>query len=342
MRKFIYKTSVSAILILIILVSINYFGDAAKLFGLDYEKKLATMLLSGENVANITNYNERKLQKELIENIQKTPDIVILGSSRTMLINNGYFADKILLNNSVSGASLEDLIAIYQIYKSNNIIPEKVIIGIDPWLFNEYNNQTRWKALENEYNKFFKKDSISIINFYKYRQLLSPSYFQSSLMELNKNNDPQPTLEKYNRSNTKLIDGSITYNKSYRESSQNDINAGAIKYIQGNVYSLENFKKLSPNIISEFELLIQDIKSNNIQIIIFLAPYHPIVYDKIESDYPMVLKTEEFIIKFAEKEDIEILGSFNPTKIGVDENYFYDGMHSKEEGIKIILDLKLN
>lgn len=342
MRKFIYKTSVSAILILIFLVSTNYFGDAAKLYGIDYEKKMATILLSGENVTNISNYDERKLQKEIIENIQKTPNIVILGSSRTMLINNEYFPDKFLVNNSVSGASLEDLISIYQIYKSNDMIPEKVIIGIDPWLFNEYNNQSRWKTLENEYNKFLKKNSISKNNFYKYKQLLSPSYFQSSLKELSRNSDPQATLVKYNRSNTKLTDGSMTYSKTYRESSHNDINLKAQKYIQGNVYSLENFKKLSPTIIKEFELLIMDCKINNTQIMFFLAPYHPVVYDGIVRDYPMVLETEEFIINFAKKQSIEVVGSFNPSKIGVDENYFYDGMHSKEEGIKIILDLNMN
>lgn len=51
----------------------------------------------------------------------------------------------------------------------------------------------------------------------------------------------------------------------------------------------------------------------------------------------MVLKTEEFIRNFWEKQNIEILGCFNPTKIGMDENYFYDGMHFKAVEIKIIL-----
>jgi len=160
MKKFIYKASLSTIVVLTILVSVNYFGDAAKLFGSDYEKVIATILLNGKNVTNISNYDERRLQKELIENLKKTPDIVILGSSRTMLINDEYFTEKFLLNNSVSGASIEDLISIYQIYKSKGMIPGKVIIGIDPWLFNENNNQSRWKTLEKEFNTFFEKDLI--------------------------------------------------------------------------------------------------------------------------------------------------------------------------------------
>lgn len=342
MKKFIYKASLCTIVVLIVLVSVNYLGDAAKLFGSDYEKGIAAILLNGENVTNISNYDERKLQKELIENLKKSPDIVILGSSRTMLINNEYFLDQFLLNNSVSGASIEDLISIYQIYKSKGIIPGKVIIGIDPWLFNENNNQSRWKTLENEYNKFLEKDSFFKDNLYKYKQLISPSYFQSSIKQLGKKSDPQTTLIKYNRSNTKLTDGSLTYSKSYRESTISDINVGVQRYIQGNIYSIGNFKELSPSIISKFELLIKDLKINNIQIIFFLAPYHPIVYDQIKRDYPKVLKTEEFIRSFARKKNIEILGSFSPNKIGVDENYFYDGMHSKEKGIKLILNSNTN
>jgi hypothetical protein len=342
MKKFIYKASLSTILVLIVLVSVNYFGDAAKLFSSNYEKVIATILLNGKNVTNISNYDERRLQKELIENLKKTPDIVILGSSRTMLINNEYFIDQFLLNNSVSGASIEDLISIYQIYKSKGMIPGKVIIGIDPWLFNENNNQSRWKTLENEYNEFFEKDLIFNDNLYKYKQLLSPSYFQSSIKQLGKNSEPQATLHRYNKGNTKLTDGSLTYNKLYREASNSKINIQAQNYIQGNIYSIENFKQLSPKLLKDFELLIKDLKINNIQIIFFLAPYHPTVYDEIKSDYPMVLKTEEFIRSFARKKNIEILGSFNPTKIGVDENYFYDGMHSKEKGIKIILNSNTN
>lgn len=342
MKNFIYKASLSTIVILTVLVSVNYFGDGANLFGSDYEKVIATILLNGKNVTNISNYDERRLQKELIENLKKTPDIVILGSSRTMLINNNYFKDQILLNNSVSGASIEDLISIYQIYKSKGIIPRKMIIGIDPWLFNKNNNQQRWKSLENEYNEFHKKDLTLAPHLFKYKQLFSPSYFQSSIKQLGKNNEPQATLLRNNKGNTKLTDGSLTYSKQYREASINKINVQAQKYIQGNIYSIENFNELSPNIMHEFELLIEDLKINNIQINFFLAPYYPLVYDEIENGYPMVLKTEKFMRSFARKNSIEILGSFNPNKLGLDETFFYDGMHSKEKGIKIILNSNKN
>ncbi|AKP53032.1 hypothetical protein CA2015_3655 [Cyclobacterium amurskyense] len=51
----------------------------------------------------------------------------------------------------------------------------------------------------------------------------------------------------------------------------------------------------------------------------------------------MVLKTENFIIKFCKKNKIKIHGSFDPSQAGLNESYFYDGMHSKEKAIEKLL-----
>lgn len=91
MKQFLIKTIFISILILGTLISVNYFGDAARLFSVGYEKRIADIILSGINVTNISNYDERLFQKELITSMEHSPDVVILGSSRTMLINKDYF-----------------------------------------------------------------------------------------------------------------------------------------------------------------------------------------------------------------------------------------------------------
>ena len=65
--------------------------DAAKIFHTGYERNIANIIYSSKNATNISNYDERILQKELINKIKSKPDILILGSSRTMLINSSYF-----------------------------------------------------------------------------------------------------------------------------------------------------------------------------------------------------------------------------------------------------------
>jgi len=341
MKKFISKTILFASPILIFLITVNYFGDAARLFDNDYEIKMADIISNNKYVTNIVNFDERLLQKELISNKSILPDIVVIGSSRSMLINSDYFPDVSFFNNSVSGASIEDIASIYQLYKDYHKLPKKIIIGIDPWTFNDNNGQKRWQSISYYFYRF--QNIINRDNFktFKYKELFSLSYFQSSIKFLprliHQNIDPQPTTVKYNITATRLTDGSLVYEKSYREVSENGIKNRIKSYLTDKIYSIENFNTISSKIWIVFDKLIDDMRENNIEIELFLAPYAPLVYRKIEAKYPMVLKTEEVIRDFAKINKIKLYGSFNPFKLGMDESYFYDGMHCKETGINIIM-----
>ena len=344
MKKFIYKTTIITLPVLILLLLVNYFGDAARLFDNDYEKQMANIVASSKYVTNIENYDERLFQKELISNNNIQPNLVIIGSSRTMLINSDLFPSALLFNNSVSGASIEDIVSIYQLYKTNNKLPRKIIIGIDPWTFNENNRQKRWQSISTYYYSF--QDTINQENttYFKYKELFSFSYFQSSLKMIPRfiegNTKPQATLDKYNLLGTKLTDGSLVYGEQYRNASLKEIENKIKSYTTGEIYSIENFNAISDRIWNEFEKLITDMKNNNVEIEFFLAPYAPLVYHKIQKEYPMVLKTEKIINDFALSNSIKIYGSFNPVILGMDETFFYDGMHCNELGTKKIVEMK--
>ncbi len=91
MKKFIRKVVITSFPIVIILIGVNYFGDAAKLFDSEYEKMMAAIVLNGNYVTNITDYDERIFQKELINGMNNSPEVLVIGSSRTMLINSRFF-----------------------------------------------------------------------------------------------------------------------------------------------------------------------------------------------------------------------------------------------------------
>lgn len=346
MKKFIHKTTIFSVFTLLFLVSVNYWGDSAKIFHPGYEKKIADIIFKNQNATNISNYDERILQKELINRLHTNPDVLILGSSRTMLINSTFFGEKKVINNSVSGASIEDLIAIYQIYNEKEILPKKIILGIDPWLLNENNGQIRWKSLEKEYTSFSnerKEIDKSILNN-KVIQLFSFSYFQASFKNLanviKRKSEPIASKEKYNQTTTKLVDASLSYGKQYRGVSNEEVNNNAKNYISGDIYSIENFSTISPDILQEFQNLCLSILENNIELSFFLTPYHPIVYEKIMQDYSIVLDVENKVVKFAKEKGIEYFGSFNPKKVDINNADFYDGMHCKEHAIKEIMKVQ--
>ena len=67
----------------------NYCVDPAQLFsGGNYEQGVADILLSGNNVANVSNYDERLLQKAYVNNLKRRNDVIVLGSSRSMQIKS--------------------------------------------------------------------------------------------------------------------------------------------------------------------------------------------------------------------------------------------------------------
>lgn len=344
MKKFIYKTLLTSLPLLFLLIIINYFGDAARLFDNDYEKSMAEIVSSGRYVTNFENYDERLFQKEVISKKNIKPELIVIGSSRTMLIRKEFFRDTLFFNNSVSGASIEDLVSIYQLYKINYKLPNKIIIGIDPWTFNENNNQTRWRSLSTYYYRFHNPTEQEKPSYFKYKELISISYFQSSIKILPRLIEgklkPKSTLEKYNLLGTKLNDGSLIYGEQYRNTTQREIDNKIKSYLAGSMYSIEYFDTVSKKKFREFEQLIVDMKRNGIEIEFFLTPYAPLVFDKIQEKYPMVLKSEEIINNYAVSNNIKIYGSFNPYILGMDSTFFYDGMHCKEIGVERIIKMK--
>ena len=68
-------------------------------------------------------------------------------------------------------------------------------------------------------------------------------------------------------------------------------------------------------------------------VVLLLSPYHPIVYNYItkNKEYRMVKKVEGYLNEFANKSNVEIFGSYNPKKLDLNSDSFYDGMHPKEE-----------
>lgn len=345
MKNFLSKILILGSPILIALIFVNYFGDAARLFDEGYEKSMAEIITAGKYVTNITNYDERVFQKEVITRLNKSPEIVVLGTSRTMLINAEMLKNTNSFNSSVSSASIEDIIALYQLYKDNNKLPQKIIIEIHAWTFNENPNHKRWQSIASYYYKFHEVENEVNRPLFKYKELISFSYFQNSLKKLpdflSGQNMPVATKKMYNDSSTKLTDGSLVYSKSYRQVTAIEVEEKVNNYLIGNSYDGESYRQMSAKIWEEFNQLINDIKENNIKIEFFLSPYHPTVYKTFKNEYPVVLETEAKIKKLAKTNNIKLYGAFDPDICKMDSTFFYDGLHCKEKGIGQILETNI-
>jgi hypothetical protein len=334
----------------VVLIIVNYFGDAANLFRKSIEKEIATTILRGKNVTNISNFDERLFQKEIIKGFQKTPEVIVLGSSRTLQIENSHFAGKTFFNHSVSGAVLEDYLAIIQIYKDFGLTPKEIIICLDPWILNDSHNQIRWKSLSDELGRFLGSNDQNVMQdikssestlYAKLQNLVSLSYFQTSFESLiNNRNSFDSVMTVDNQLATRVRDGSMVYGTTIRNTSAVKVKEEAMTFINSKLYSLEFFAELSPAYKVYLQKITDHTKQKGIKVKFVMLPYHPTVYNFIEknSKYYRVLEAENFFEDFAIKEGLPIYGSFDPKKTGATEMHFFDGMHFNEYGIDFFMN----
>ena len=338
--------------ILLVIAAINFSVDPANLFSGDaYITGIAKIMLSGKNVANVENYDERLLQKKYIEGLQQAKDVIALGSSRSMQITASLFSGKTFFNNSVSGATLEDLIAIYQLYSDHGLQPSIVILGIDPWIFNESYNYNLWRTLSNEYQTGINNlgldvpdhltSSLNSLELEKLFQIVSPSYFQGSIHQLLIHGWQRSSYYSTNVIESdvpiRTFDGSYSYPSEYRLASLDQVRQRVENVINQPIDTgFEHYIYLDPQRILILRNFIDILKTEGVQVAIFLPPEHPIYYDYLvnSENHRIILKVQKLLINIGIEKGITVLGSYNPDDIPCQENEFYDFHHPKSSCIE--------
>src|SRR5580658_2331492 len=132
MRSLILKLLIIVVPVSLLIIGINYKVDPANIFtDKQYIAGIADILTKGHNVDNLSNYDQRLLQEQMIKRLQRAPDVVVLGSSRVMEIGSSFFPGKVVLNCGVSNAEINDLYGIVGALDSLDRMPHEMVIGID-------------------------------------------------------------------------------------------------------------------------------------------------------------------------------------------------------------------
>ncbi len=336
---------------------VNISTDPAFLFGTgEVEEEIAQELINGNNINSIYNYDERKVQINFINKITQKPDIVAIGSSRVMQIRNYFFEDSYFINSGLSGATIEDIYGVIALYEKNDKLPSKIILGLDPWILNQNNEELRWLPLKDDYIQLAKKieadisTSKIIIDASKgyterLKEAFSFNYFQESIKMIYQNRDTsyyQVSLDTINeRADTKLADGSRLYNAKQFFRENEEVEKEAQIYIQKDeIRFLNDFDEISTTNEKLVLKLIEYLKIQNIEVTLLLHPYHPIVWDYFtkEKKYKNVVEAERIFYHIAKKINTPILGSYNPTKTNMKTPDFYDAYHLRPVAMRKILE----
>lgn len=343
MKNFIIKVIIFLFFPILLVISINYMFDPANLFdaGHSYEKEIVSYLQKGYNVTNTGNMDERMLQKFFIEGLTNKPEIVIFGSSNSLYIDSDFFPKQNLINNAVSAATLNDFLAIYDLYEKKGYKPDTVVLGICPEMLKNVENDF-WTSLEDNYNEMLYKIGLESnqqtkTSFHqrikKYLEIISLRYFQSSVERALDNSSIKPTRNKYNEGTTRVTDGSYNDGTYYTKKTQQDIDNTVKRLIGKPFVHLEEFSEISEERKQVLEHFVEYLLQKDIHAVFYQLVYHPLIYENFDEKYEILKKLEIYLNDYASKKGITLIGQNNPYKCNVTNVDFNDVTHLNKKGL---------
>ncbi|HME42582.1 MAG TPA: hypothetical protein VKF36_05800 [Syntrophorhabdales bacterium] len=339
--------------LLLVTAAFNFETDCSGIFrpnkGL---KGVALNLINGKMVAGYMGRNdERELERLIVENYPGQRDTIALGSSRTMVLRKRFIrgGNVDFFNNSVSGAIIEDYIAIVGLYRRKGVLPKTVIIGIDPWIFNKNNRlgSEFWRVLESYYREMvaeFPKGARGrtlVASITEPRSDVASSYEQLINLEYTLQNwDYLQKGKKLYVTDTVNVDdiirepdGSVDFPYNLRFGTMAQIGLRGLPPI---IY--RDFEALSGTEL--FEDLLHYLKTHGVAVVLLLPPLHPDVYQACLNDpkYSITIKVEAYLRQLARDNGFTMVGSFDPGKYGFRAEDFADEIHGHESVMKRLFE----
>jgi hypothetical protein len=337
----------------------NYLVDPGNLFG-DEEREagMARGLLGGEAVLANFAFDELRLQQYLAEARRRSPDVLILGSSRAMPLSGRPFGGRDVVNASVSSASLEDLIALFELYEGRHLRPRVLFLGLEAWALNgslrnpsvslEPELQTALRRLGRSSGPDYGSLLFRSSQRWPWLRLASPAYFQASFLSWLAGGGRVPARtgrgsEEGARAAPTEASGLIQPDGSWewaprlagrgpQEVSRLAATGGARapRYLE------------APPDRERVELLdafLRDVKRRGVMVIVWLAPYHPRAYEALVAGEGAsgLTRAEGQIRALGEAHGISVLGSYDPNLSGTDGEAFIDSNHLRRESANALV-----
>jgi hypothetical protein len=342
--------------VLIFIAYVNYRIDPVGLFDDGrFAASAADALNRGEAIA-IDNINDRLIIREYAYTSVREVDLLVLGSSRVMSISDDMIEEFDVFNAAVSSATLKDISAISELFLQQEHVPDVWIIGIDTWLLNGRQRNSRWRTLTSEYNAIAERlkldESAGLGGFlpFPYNSLVELAVTKESILTLQSDGLSILFFEQARAvrvlddegggTTAELPDGSIRYGGAY--GSRNDAEVRASAIFDGRQLVTESLRGpgIAPSALDDFEKLVKHIRSLDKDVIFALIPFHPDTYRyvKDQSGFNFLGNLEVEYRELAKRLDVKVLGGYDPSSLGCQRYEFFDGIHPKEGCIARIFD----
>jgi hypothetical protein len=342
--KWVKNVLISVCIIFLSITGFNYYIDAFNLFNKS-NTNIAQDLHNGYYITGdkIASNRVDNIYEPLIKNIKNNIDILAIGSSRTMLLHRNTLSGKGALEyyNFTSGtARLKHYAKILGLLNKYKIaFPHTVILGLDPWIFDEKASLSQIKNLLNNYSD----------NEFNYSQLFNYEYTKINILNIINQRKYLKSKKIQDLKNSKNVIISPDGDLFYPEHS-NDISAEkliknvkkGLEYCDKNNRNTKCVKYNKLNNFFEVKFILNYLRERNVNIIVYLAPFEPTFYNHI-TRYNNFSEYNNDIVSFFRKNNIKVIGSYNPVDLNLSSDYFLDGIHLNQDGINSIFkSIQLN
>ena len=352
---------------------VNWYVDSYAYLRVTYDEIADKMTNMSQNVVGLeeSDYNDRNLVLACLNAQKEAKEVVVIGSSRVFTFEHTLFDTDSFYNAGLSEATIYDLWAVTGILAANGRLPEKMVIGVDAFLFNAAHNNDRWKELESyvqymdnetgrntgggtgvgeesggdgngaevfgEGAEASGKDVEGRPNTGRhYGKWLSLDYFRYNITCLpeGKRFDVFYTEDWETELYTKHYDGSVSYQQELREVAEEDVVAMTGQAMEEQVvYRMTDYREIDAESMEMFISLLDYLQSQDVEVILYLPPYSPMLYDYIESEdsFRITLEVETKIKEIAFEKKAALYGSYDPEGSGLQMSDLYDVYHVKTE-----------
>ena len=345
MKKW-YRPALFLLPVLLFIGIVNWHVDSYALLRVTYDD-IAAQMAAGKNVEGLeeSDYNDRNLVAARLSSQEEPFQTMILGSSRVYTFDHTMFETDSFYNAGLSEATIYDLMAVAGILFSQDKLPETVVIGVDPFLFNTSHDNEKWKELQS-YADYMELLMVGKLNEdsplpskdtgRELPKMLSLDYFRYNvtLLPENKRFSVSYTEDWETEGYLKHSDGSVSYQRELREVRAEEVEEMTRQAMEEHVvYRMTDYHEIDEEHFWWLSALIGQLQGAGVEVILYLPPYSPMMYNYIESEeaFQITLEVEEKLKELAENKGIALYGSYDPAGCGLEMTDLYDVYHVKTE-----------
>ena len=319
------------VLLFVFLASVWGITGFVKQETIGHEHVLAAELTKSEAVY-FDHVDDRTFMVSWLNQIDLSVESVVMGSSRIMNLDTNPITGE-MINNSVKGASVEDLIAISPLAVLQTDA-RQVFLGIDPWLMNNNARQNRWESIVDQFNLSLAAiANESELDVSSKNEHLDHDIHYFCMVNASTDSLEIEARNKLSKNGRLIVSGG---SQQPRNRFTNHQAKGAYEYaFRDFEWSSSNFARLL--LLSRYFL------TNGVDVAWILTPYHPVVAGYSKSVGGDLLgMVERRITAEANSHGISVLGSYSNKRVGCAETEFYDVAHPHSDCIKKALSTRLS